>query len=161
MQEKWKEVEFGYYVSNEGRVKTPCNSKQPNKVLKGQCLKGYKHVSLWDGEKYHRRRINRLVAKAFIGDIPSEMQVDHKNGIRSDNRVENLEIVSCRENISRAYARNGRVRDLPLGVQLLKGCISKPYQACIRVKGKFIHLGTFSDKHKAHMAYVNYKNNLK
>ena len=155
MQEEWKEIEFGYQISNQGRLK---NKK--GRVLKPQVLRGYNYNNIWSGSKYHRRQLHRLVVMAFIDKIPESMQVDHKNGIRNDNRVENLEIVSCRENITRAYARNGRKRDLPLGVQLLNGKRKKPYQACIRVDRKLISIGTFSDKHEAHIAYINYKENM-
>jgi hypothetical protein len=49
------------------------------------------------------RSAHRMVADAFLGPIPSGMQVNHKNGVKGDPRVENLEIVSNGENRAHAY----------------------------------------------------------
>lgn len=46
--------------------------------------------------------VHRLVALAFIGNIPDDMEINHKNGNKQDNRVENLEIVSHKQNMNHA-----------------------------------------------------------
>lgn len=46
--------------------------------------------------------VHRLVALAFIGNIPADMEINHKNGNKQDNRVENLEIVSHKQNMNHA-----------------------------------------------------------
>lgn len=46
--------------------------------------------------------VHRLVAEAFLGQCPSGIEVNHKNGKRSDNRIENLEYVTRRENLRHA-----------------------------------------------------------
>ncbi len=48
--------------------------------------------------------VHRLVVTCFIGEIPDHLVVNHKNGIKTDNRVENLEIVTRSQNIIHAYA---------------------------------------------------------
>lgn len=57
------------------------------------------------------RLVHRVVVETFVGEIPSDMNVDHLNGVKNDNRLENLEVVTRSENQKRAYK---------LG--LVKGC---------------------------------------
>jgi len=52
------------------------------------------------GCRYKKFYIHRLVAQAFLGTIRHGLTVNHKNGDRYDNRSENLEIVSMRENVT-------------------------------------------------------------
>lgn len=94
--EVFKEVSVckTYSVSNFGRVK---NNKK-NTILSPRDLRGYKRVSLWYNGKANDHRIHRLVAEAFIPNIENKPEVNHKNGIRNDNRVVNLEWVTGNEN---------------------------------------------------------------
>jgi len=54
-------------------------------------------------------KIHRMVVTAFIDSIPPEKQVNHKNGQKADNRLENLEIVTRSENIKHTFDVLGRV----------------------------------------------------
>ena len=96
--EVFKEVSVckTYSVSNFGRVK---NNKK-NTILSPRDLRGYKRVSLWYNGKANDHRIHRLVAEAFIPNVENKPEVNHKNGIRNDNRVVNLEWVTGKENVS-------------------------------------------------------------
>jgi hypothetical protein len=64
---------------------------------------GYAYVHLRYGGQRTCARVNRLVAETWIGDVDG-MHVNHKNGDRLDNRVENLEIVTASENVVHSYA---------------------------------------------------------
>lgn len=101
MIEEWKEVdnyEGIYFVSNYGNVKSvdhyPENrtGRQTGRVLKQTlCYKGYLRVGLSLNKKKFITGAHRLVAKAFIPNLNNYPQVNHINGVKNDNRVENLE----------------------------------------------------------------------
>lgn len=104
--EEWRDVpgyEKRYQVSNIGNVKS-C-SKQI--ILKSALHKeGYLQVVLYDNNKIPKTlKIHRLVALAFIPNPDNKHFVDHINGIRNDNRVENLRWVTHKENLNFPLAR--------------------------------------------------------
>lgn len=105
--EVWKKTPFfGLLVSNCGNVKTIDRVCKPDKAhpsgmrVKGIMRKigisknGYATVSVQDGRVY----VHRLVAGAFIPNPEKKPEVNHKNGIKTDNRVENLEWATHSEN---------------------------------------------------------------
>ena len=73
-------------------------------MLKPTLINGYYSVNLCKFGKAKPKRINRIVLSAFIGD--SDLQVDHINGNKLDNRLINLEYVTPKENTQRAW-KNG------------------------------------------------------
>ena len=115
--EVWKDIpgfEGFYQVSNFGNVKSlprlQADKNGLQKVYKGKRIKpyvadhGYLAVHLMKNGERTKRRINRLVAEVFIPNQDNKPEVNHKNGIKTDNRAENLEWCTHQENIKHAYA---------------------------------------------------------
>lgn len=99
MLEIWKEIsEFNKYeVSNLGRVR----NKLTNQLIKPFDNRGYLRVSLSCQNIRFKRLVHRLVAETFIGSAPyPDAQVNHIDLNRQNNKVENLEWSSCKENIN-------------------------------------------------------------
>lgn len=119
MIEIWEDIENyeGYYqVSNLGRVKSLSRSwynwhgnlqtKKEN-YLKGLVdSDGYLNVSLSKNNITAKAKIHRLVAMAFIPNPENKLQVNHKKGIKSDNRVSEIEWVTGKENVNNAAVNN-------------------------------------------------------
>lgn len=100
-----------YAVSNLGRIKSrnrlgTGSAAEEWRILKcSRDSKGYLFVRLHVlGLKPHSGKVHRLVASVFIRAPKDGEQVNHKNGIKTDNRVVNLEYVSCRQNIRHCWA---------------------------------------------------------
>ena len=102
--------ETDYSVSTEGEVRKDTT----NYILSQSSQQDYKFVGLIINGKQKRMRVHRMVALAFIDNPDNKPYVNHINGNRSDNNVENLEWVTPSENTQHAVDtglfKSGRAR---------------------------------------------------
>lgn len=164
-QEVWKDIpgyESHYKVSNFGRVKSLKNNRE--KILKLNPDKdGYSIVYLCLNSKIKTFKVHRLVMLSFVGK--SELQVDHLNKIKNDNRIENLEYVTPRENILRGdmcQKKKAGCYSKYIGVTYSPKYLKKPWIARLQYKGKRINLGIYKTEEEANEIVMKFKkeNNL-
>lgn len=115
--ERWLPVvgyEGRYEVSNLGRVRVVFSSKhtQIGMLVGSTKNTGYREAALVDSDGARKYvRIHKMVLLAFVGPPPSGMECNHKNGIKTDNRLENLEwVTKSEQHIHRARVLNHHPR---------------------------------------------------
>ena len=97
MIEEWKDIPgYEYQVSNLGRVKS---LKRDIILSQRKDYAGYFYVNLY-GVKRKTYKVHQLVAMAFLNHTPCGMShvIDHINNNKEDNRVANLQVISCKLN---------------------------------------------------------------
>lgn len=160
--EVWRDVvgyEGLYIVSNLGNIMSlpRFREKAGQKVYYcGRMLKqaitpnGYTKVTLFKDGTPKQTSVHRVVAQAFLGD--SDLEVNHKNEIKTDNSVENLEYLSQRDNTRYTHCKPVESYDLETGetVKRYKGMVDAERDGhdggaisnvCLRKKGFQSHHG--------------------
>ena len=114
--------EYGNYsITSEGDVISNCGRE--DRILKPNCNKyGYLYVNLSLKGISRSIYIAHLVARAFCNGYSPELEVDHINEIRTDNRSENLQYLTHKKNIQKS-------KNIPVKQLTLKGKIVKDWQS--------------------------------
>lgn len=124
-----------YYITRNGNVVSINKNNGDTRVLKpNKDRYGYLKVNV--NEK--TMKIHRLVAKAFIDNPLNKEQVNHINGIKTDNSLGNLVWVTCSENTTHAY-NNG------LNVNVKKSIRKVTFEQAQRIRVLY-NTGKFNQK---------------
>lgn len=145
-KEEWRKVfdHKNYEVSNLGNVKSLKYGKE--KILKARIqTNGFLSVCL-DGKN---KSIHHLVAEEFMGyKIDKLTLLDHVDGNKINNRLDNLDIISSRDKKSNYKTERSSIYK---GVCFLNK--SSKWKASIMVDGRTVYLGSFDDEQEAHESY--------
>jgi hypothetical protein len=138
-----------YEVSNLGKIKSLIHDKSKILSASDNSL-GYYKVVLFKNGKRKTFNVHQLVAMAFLNHNPCghKLVVDHINNIKKDNRAENLQIITQRQNSHKTqlnYTSNYK------GVFWDKE--SNKWRGQITIKNKKVYLGRFTNEYEAHLAY--------
>lgn len=157
MEEIWKDIpdyEGLYQISDLGNLKSLNfnRSGKEGKIKQSLSRDGYLKVTLYKNKIAQTKKPHQLVAMAFLNHIPCgyELVVNHKNFIKTDNRLENLEIVTTRENTNLKHIESASKYT---GVHWCN--TSKKWRARVIVYGKEKLLGRFNNELEASNYYEN------
>lgn len=154
-----------YKIDKYGNVLScPSINSYSYHIVKKELLKGYFRVSLWKNGKSKHFFIHQLLAKVFIPNPENKPHINHINGIKNDNRLENIEWCTPLENITHSIKNNlagtNRCRKHKtnksgyIGVHWHK--VNKKYVARLRLKnGNRLTIGNYDDVIEAAKAYDN------
>lgn len=153
----WKKIEdYDYSINENGEIRNNLTGY----ILKNYTdIHGYYYTMLYKNRKGKTFRIHRLLAKYFLPDFQEELQVDHKDRDKTNNNLNNLRIVTHRENLCN-QAKHKKCSSKYKGVTFDKN--RNKFQASITINYKAIFLGRYKTEEEAAEAYNKYidDNNL-
>jgi HNH endonuclease/AP2 domain len=132
---RWKQYKNGFIEA--GSVVAPHSFNN----------RGYLTVEI-EAKRYLQHRIIWMLV---TGVDPGRLQIDHRNGDRSNNAWHNLRVSTGSQNRANSLHRPGSATGLK-GVHRVTGSTTK-FRAAIKFQGKQLHLGTFQTPEEAHAAY--------
>ena len=105
-EEIWKSIKdfSDYEVSNLGRVRSYKSHWRDPYILKASISTGYCQIRLFKQGKCFSFLAHHLVLEAFIGPCPDGCESNHKDGVKRNNKDDNLEWTTHGENLAHAYS---------------------------------------------------------
>jgi hypothetical protein len=110
-----------YYITNTGqvfstRISPRYNKKGEMRQVRPKLTKGgYLYIGGYSGngadKKRNWLRIHRVVYQEFVGPIPQGMEIDHINNIKTDNKIENLQMLTKKDNIRKWHYVDKQIRN--------------------------------------------------
>lgn len=141
-REKWKDVPgwFGYQVSNMGNVRSRWATGGAHRGLtnawhtigKNPNRYGYRKVMLCNGKRQLKKNVHVLVMLAFVGPVPKGHEVNHKDGMKANCRLQNLEYATPSQNMRHAVRIGLRNFRLPSGADSSRAKFTNEQVAEIR-----------------------------
>lgn len=103
MGDTWSKIEgfSNYSVSTSGEIRNDSSGKIKKPYI-NPC--GYYNVDLYEDGYRYKKRVHRLVGEAFIENPECKPQINHKDGNKLNNTIDNLEWVTESENMQHAFA---------------------------------------------------------
>ena len=156
--EIWKDVNSHigcYMISNLGNVKSlkrGGNETARDRIMKPGVSKRHYFVNLFFKRKKTISQVHRLVALHFIPNPENKPHVNHLDGNGLNNKVENLEWVTHRENLTHYFLSKKKTSKY-VGVSLVGS--NNKWLSSIRLNGKKVNLGSFNTEIEASNAYQN------
>ena len=141
----WRERPLYHFRDENKRIMKVTNSKNVGNLVGYLNSMGYYDTELEDV----RYRVHRIVWKLYYGVEPREF-IDHINGDRTDNRIENLREANYNENMSNVKKSSKNTSGYK-GVSWIKS--KKKYRCVLTYNKKSIFLGYFDDPKEAHKVY--------
>jgi hypothetical protein len=162
MKEIWKKIpEYGdrYEISNLGNFKylpyyDARGRYRKEKITKGYPTGGYLGVALLN----KRVKIHQLVAIAFMDHKVNgnTIVIDHKNEIKTNNKLTNLQILTQRDNIVKSIDKTKTTSKYSNVSYSKNRKAVKKWRCYTNLKKQHIHIGWFLTEEEAHIAYKNY-----
>lgn len=164
--EVWLDIkgyEGHYQVSSSGRVKSlsrvvECRkgvfvNKKERILSDWNCGKGYRKVKLSKDSAEKSIRVHRLVAETFLSNPEAKSEVNHVNGIKDDNRIENLEWCTSSENTK--HALNNKLKISQKGSEHGMSKLTEQDVLEIRKIGRSKTLKEVSEIYKVDMSLIS------
>ena len=163
--EVWKEINGydGYHISSLGRVKSTKRCRVDHDIIMKPSFdgRGYLQVCLYNNGKGKTLKIHKLMAIAFLNHKQNGMRevINHKDGNKENNNIDNIEVVSQRFNMNEYFRLNShKLSSKYTGVHWNKA-VGK-WESQLKVNNKKICVGYFHSEIEASLAYQNKINEL-
>lgn len=142
-----KPIGHNYFITETGDVISRKPGRKEKLLKAHKCTKGYLQISIWKDGKGTSTCIHRLVAINFLPPAPIGFeQVNHKDGNKLNNHVDNLEWVSNRENGSHKFIGKGLTSKY---TNISWETFTGKWKASITFKGKIHNLGRYKTEEQA------------